>query len=129
MINVHEFVVSTDAAGAGTVLSHSPVRGEIVEVRLPLGGTVLTAGGSADFTLTRVNDGGTVLALANASAPWQYQPRAAAHSTSGGTTAYATGVGPVYDGGVPAESVLRLVVAQAALSQTTAGTVYVYARA
>lgn len=124
MIRREPIVVTTDAAGAGTALSIGVISGEVVEVRLPAAGAALTTGGSADFTLTRLHDGGTILAVTNQSAPWQFNPRAAAHSNAGGTTAYGTGVGPVYDGGIPCDDHIRLVVAQGALSQ--AGTVYVY---
>lgn len=126
MVSVEAIAVTTDAAGAGTALSSKPISGRIVEVRMPNAGTAITStGGTADFTLTRVADGGTVLAATNQNAPWQYQPRPAAHTTSGGTTAYAAGVGPVPDSrGVPCDDYLQLVVAQAQPSKS--GTVYVH---
>ncbi len=124
-VNRQEIAVTVDAAGAGTVLSSRPISGKIVEVRMDDAGTALTGtGGTADFTLTRNRDGGTILSAANQSAPWQYQPRAAAHSTSAGTTAYALGVGPVYGDGIPCDDHIKLLVASG--QPSASGTVFVH---
>lgn len=126
-ISTYEIPITTDAAGAGTALSVRPLAGEIVEIRLPLAGTALTTGGSADFTFTRNRDGGTVLAVTDQVAPFQFQPRPAVHSVTGGTTAYAVGVGPVTSpAGVPINDHLKVVIAQGALSK--AGTIFVHVR-
>jgi hypothetical protein len=127
-----DFAVTTNAAGGGTVISTWPITGTVLEVRMPLGGTALTAaGGTADFTITRTGaggvggDGGTVLALTNVNAPWQYQPRNPLHSNAGGTTAYTLGTGPVYDTeGIPVDSYLTFVAAQC--QPSVAGTVHVF---
>ena len=118
-MRLYELPITTDAVGAGTATTVYPLSGEIVGVR-ELGHT----SGTADWTLTRTADGGTVLALTDVAAPWDRQPRSAAHSTTGGTTAYSTGVGPVYDGGIPIDGYLKAVVAQA--GSVVAGTVYIY---
>lgn len=116
--------VTVDAAGAGTATA-GPVCGRVVEVRMPNAGTALTDGGTADFTLVRATDGGTILTVSNASAPFEYHPAQAVHSTSAGTSAYNTGVGPVYvTAGVPVDDYITLTVAQAAASAS--GTVYVH---
>ena len=115
------------AAGAGTVISPYPVAGEVVEVRLPIGGTVISDG-TADFTITKLYDGGTVLNVSNQTAPWEYFPRRAVHSTAGGTTAYGT-AHAVYDtgGGVPVDGYLQVVWAQGAAAAATA-TLWVHVR-
>lgn len=107
------------STGAGTVIYSRPFSGEILEVRMPAAGTVI-ATGTADFTITRVYDGSTVLNVSNVEAPWEYFPRRSPHSTSGGTTAFATGIA-AYDtgGGVPINGELRVVWAQ---GTTVAGT-------
>lgn len=123
-MNLVELTFTTSATGAATVTSPY-VRGRVVSVRVPTAGTAWApAGGTADLTLTRVADGGTVLSLSNISPPIEYNPALPAHSVSGGTSAYATGVGPVYGGGVPVAGALSLSIAQGSASQP--GTVYVY---
>lgn len=115
-------VITAGASGAGTAYSSRPIAGDIISVRLA--GTAL--GGTADFTLTREGDGGTVLVVTNGQGPWQYQPRDAVHSTSGGTTAYNLGTGPVFTDYIPSADYLKLTVAQAAAS--AAGTVFIHYR-
>jgi hypothetical protein len=121
VIRKETLVVTADAAGAGTAVSVAPIVGEILSVRLA--GTAL--GGTADFTLTRDGDGGTVLVVTNGAGPWQYQPREAAHSTAGGTTSYSLGSGALTEG-VPSADYLRLVVVQAAAN--AGGTVHIHYR-
>ena len=118
-----ELVLTTDAAGAGTVTSTTPWSGYVVEVRMNNAGTALSSG-TADWTLTRVRDGGTILALANTAAPFQVFPARRLTNEAGGTTAYNTGVGPVVQAGVPVDDYVQLVVAQAGTSKS--GTVYVH---
>jgi hypothetical protein len=108
----------------GTATTAYPLTGEIVSIRMGNAGSAVTAGGSADFTFTRLSDGGTVLAVTNVSAPWQYQPREPAHTTTGGTTAYSSGVGPVLTDGVPIADYLVCTIAQGGPSAS--GTVYIY---
>lgn len=123
-VSREQFIVTVDSAGAGTVTS-SVVSGVVLEVRSQ--STGLLTGGSADITLTRVEDGGTVIAITNQSAaPFSYYPRPGANSVTAGTTSYAVGIGPVPAEGVPVDGELKLVVAQAAPS--TSGTVNVYYR-
>ena len=118
-----ELVLTTDAAGAGTVTSTTPWSGYVVEVRMNNAGTALSSG-TADWTLTRVRDGGTILALTNQAAPFQVFPARRLTNEAGGTTAYATGVGPVVQAGVPVDDYVQLTVAQATVSAS--GTVYVH---
>lgn len=75
---------------AGTV-DVGPFSGYVSEIRLPNAGTALTGSGTADFTFTRKDDGGTVLALTDKTAPFSYQPRPVVHTVTGGTTAYTVG--------------------------------------
>lgn len=112
MIHCETIFVSVNGAGGGTVVSR-PVVGDIISIRLP--GTAL--GGSADFTITRQSDGGTVLAGTDMAGPWQYQPASAFHS---GTAIAGTTVG------VPSASHLVVTVGSAAAS--TGGTIHVYYR-
>lgn len=124
-MTVEQITFTTDGAGAADVVSKRPVTGRVVEVRVPNAGTTwMGNGATADFTLTRNEDGGTVLALTNGSAPFSYHPSVGLHTTVAGTSAYATGVGPVLEHGVPCDGHIRCVVAQAQFSK--AGTVHVY---
>lgn len=91
---------------AGTVISR-PIIGEIVEVRYD--GTDLNAGTrTADFTLTRLDGGGTILAVRDQAGPWQYAPRQPLHDTAGGTLLDSSQVGVI-----PVAGAVRVVVAQA----------------
>src|SRR3990167_3264046 len=121
-INQFPMVVTSDAAGAGTVTSSQILCGYVVEVRLPNVGSQL-ASSTADWTFTRQRDGGTILALSNQDAPFQVFPARRLTTEGGGTTAYALGIGPVVQAGVPIDDYLVLTVAQADVSQS--GTVYV----
>ena len=117
--------VSTNAAGAGTATTPYPLSGLITEIRMPLAGTAITLqGGTTDFTFTRAVDGGTILNYANQSAPWVAWPSRSLSTTAGGTTSYATGIGPVVQGGVPIDGYLTCTIAQGQFS--AAGTVYIY---
>ena len=124
MITMYELAVTTNAWGGGTATSVNLPRCEVVSVRMANAGTTITASGTADFTITRVVDGGTILALTDANAPWQYQPSQPAHSVTGGTTAYSLGVGPVYDDGIPLDGQLKVVVAQGGTAGS--GSIYFY---
>ena len=124
MIRCETITITSGATGAGTAVSERPFSGEIVSVRMAQAGTALTSGGTADFTITRLNDGGTVLAVTNQLAPWQFQPREAAHSITGGTSAYSTGVGPVLTHGPLIDDYLQVVVAQAVPNKSA--NVFVY---
>ena len=123
-----EITLGQTAAGAGTATSAWPISGEVVEVRMDAAGTII-ASGTADFTITRSNDGGTILSAANQTAPFEYHPRRAVHSDSAGTTAYAAGAGPVYDagGGIPVDGYVQVVWAQGNPAAGTA-TLWVYVR-
>lgn len=123
-MNLVEVVFTTDTSGnaAGTTL---PLRGELCQVRVPNAGTAwMGTGATADITITRLVDGGTLLALTNGSAPWEYNPRTPAHSLTAGTTAYAVGVGPVLTDAPPLHGPVVVTVAQAQFSK--AGTVYLW---
>lgn len=120
MIRCERIAITTDATGAGTATS-GPFSGEVVSIRLP--SADLAGGGSAIWTLTRQNDGGTILRVTSADGPWQYQPRDAAHTVTGGTTAYSAGNGPVMTHGVPVDSHVVCTVSQAG---SAAGPVDVY---
>jgi hypothetical protein len=115
-------VVTTDAVGAGTVTSSQILNGYVVEVRLPSVGAEMVSS-TADWTFTRRLDGGTILALANTAAPFQVFPARRLTNEAGGTTAYALGIGPVVQAGVPIDDYLVLTVAQATASKS--GTLYV----
>lgn len=123
MIRCETITLTTGATGAGTADSTAPWSGEILSIAMR--GTALnSAGGTADYTFTRVTDGGTVLALTNATAPWQYQPRDFVHTTTGGTTVYGVSASNVITHGIPIDGYLRCVVAQA--GSATSANVFVY---
>lgn len=126
MIDRTQITGTTNAWGGGTFTSPVPVVGEILEVRCP--STYWdSAGGTTDYTLTRLGDGGTILKLTNQSGPWQYQPRGTAHTLAGGTVGYAAGFGPVLvDNGAPVVDYLQLAVVQGGTA--VAGTVVVHFR-
>jgi hypothetical protein len=106
-MGLYTFLVSTDANGAGTVTSNHQIRGLVREVRY--GRTALS--GTATYTIKRVVDGATILAYTATSNPWARAPCEAAHlNTTGGTTAYNTGVGPVLVP-VPVSGAVKLVIA------------------
>ena len=130
-IGVVTFAVTCDAAGAGTVSSARALREEVLSIRMPNAGTALTngagAGGTTDITITRAYDGGTIAALSNVTAPFQYQPRDPIHSLTGGTTSYALGFGPIpVTEGVPVWGTATVTVASGAPSSS--GTVYMLVR-
>src|SRR3990167_4722258 len=127
-VSLYELTVSTNAWGGGTATSVYPLHGEILELRVPNSGTTLTGGGTAEITLTRSVDGGTILALTDVGAPLTYYPRGAVHTTGGGTTAYSVGGQSVYDtgGGIPVDGYVQAVVAQG--SASSSGILYLYYR-
>lgn len=112
MIRCEHIHITVDGSGAGTVVT-PPIVGDIVAVANP--GTAL--GGTADYTLTRRNDGGTVWAAQNAPGPFQYAPVSVLHS---GTTVAGTA------SGVPSASHLQLVVGSA--TPSASGDLYLYYR-
>jgi len=123
MIRCETITIATGALGAGTAISTAPLSGEILSIRLP--GTALNgAGSTADFTFTRQNDGGTVLAVSNVNAPWQYQPREVVHTVAGGTTVYGLSATNVMTHGVPIDDYLVCVVAQGGSATSTDCFVY-----
>lgn len=120
MIRREAFAVTTDSAGAGTVTSAAPINGLVYSVRCD--GTAL--GGTADFKVTRTADGGTILNLTDAEGPWEYAPRQAVSTVTGGTTAWTSGFSALDHYAV--NDYLTLTVAQGAAS--AAATVVVYYR-
>lgn len=90
-----------------------PIQGDIVSIRNP--GTAL--GGTCDYTFTRLNDGGTILAGVDMAGPWDFSPAAAYHV---GTAVAGTAVG------VPCAGHVQLVIGSAVANAT--GTVHIYYR-
>ena len=121
-IDIVSLVVSMDAAGAGTVTSARPIQGYIVEVNMPNGGTTITVGGTTDFTFTRggSGDSGTVFQLLNHQAPFRSYPSRELVNNTGGTTAYALGIGPVVAPGVPVAGYLTCTVSSGRVSGAAA---------
>lgn len=101
MIDYIPLVVSCDASGNGSVTSDRQLDGYIVEATAFNGGTTITVGGTTDFTFTRASDGGTLFQLLNHQAPFCSYPARNLVNVTGGTTAYALGIGPVVEAGVP----------------------------
>ncbi len=116
-----EAVIVRDATGAGTLIS-GPVSGEVLEIRVPNAGTAWTnggtAGGTADLTITRLRDEGTICALSNLLPPVQIQPRTVVNDVTGGGSAILS------QRGVPVDDHLKIVIAQGVAS--VSGTVFIH---
>lgn len=110
-------VSSSAANAAGTFLTTRPVVGEIIQVRNP--GT--SWGSTADYTLTRQSDGGTVFAGLDVAGPFQFNP-VVTTSLNSGTALAGTATTP----GVPSASHLQLIVGSAVASGV--GTLHIYYR-
>ena len=123
-INRRAFTVTTNAWGGGTATGI--IRGDIVHIRMPLGGTAITAqGGTTDFLFTDADTGGTILTAANQIAPWEYTPAKQLFTTSAGSVIYAAGT-PVYEAGVPSYGTVTMTVVDGQYAKS--GTVYVFSR-
>lgn len=110
--------VSASAANAGgTVTTTRPIHGEVIQIRNPSA----ALGATADYTLTRVSDGGTVFAGLDVAGPWQFSP-VLTTSLNSGTALAGTATTP----GVPCCSHLQLVVGSAVASAS--GTLHIYYR-
>lgn len=110
------FTVGTSVANAaGTFLTGQPVVGEITEIRLP--GTHM--GSTADYTITRQADGGTVLSATAYAAPWTNHPAAVLNdgTATAGTATIA---------GIPCADYLQLVVGSGVASAS--GTLFIHYR-
>ena len=108
-VDKYALSVTTDSAGAGTATTAYPLNGHVEEVRY--GGTLLA--GTATFTLTRVGDGGTILAYTATAAPWSRAPLQPVHAAvAGGALVAATG-GSALAGPIPVDGYVQLVVSAA----------------
>ena len=94
---------------AGTAVSTRPISGEIMEVRVNTTNLSTDPAGSADFTITRLDGGGTIAALTDQSPPFQHAVRQTAKTNTGGT---AVG-NPAQLEPIPCDGHVRVVVAQA----------------
>ncbi len=110
--------VTTVATAAGTATSFYPLNGQVEEVRISAASTALTTGGTATLTITRANDGGTILAVTSVSAPAQWQPRNFIHTVVGVSGTVLAQDGP------PVDDYVQVVVTQGGTSVT--GTVNIY---
>lgn len=118
------YAITTDAAGAGTATAL--IRGEVLFVRMSHQGTAITAvGGTTNFTITDAFTNGTIIAISNVNAPFEYSPTRVLHTNTGGTAVY-TGSTPVYTEGVPVSGTVSVVVASGQPSKS--GTVYLFSR-
>lgn len=109
-MSIAKTVITTvsNAQGAGTVSPTAPVSGDICEVRVPTAAFTGT-GGTTNFTITRVTDGGTIMVANNRAAP------------------FAIELPQFSDGpGVPCSDRIQVVYSGAAVSQP--GTLFLYAR-
>ncbi len=128
MIEKIAFPISTNSAAAGTARSRVPIEGKILEwVCSGSTGTALFGpGATATFTVTRDNDGGTVLALTAVSAPFTRSPRRQISTEAGVLNYYATGSATwenVADPtGIPSADYLTAVITQGGTS--VSGTVH-----
>ena len=106
-VSKHTLTITTDAVGSGTATTLQPLTGYIDEVRH--GGTTLA--GTATYTFTRNEDGGTVLSYVATVNPWSRAPRQAVHTNlAGAALAGATGGSALADR-VPVDGYVTLVVA------------------
>ena len=68
------FTFTAAAWGGATATLSATKSGEMLELRMPNGGTSCTGtGGTTDFVITRTTDGGTVGVAANVAAPFTVQ--------------------------------------------------------
>lgn len=102
---------TTDGSGAATCYSKWPVLGEICEIRQP-------AGGTATYTITRAETGGTILAATGLVGPFSVNPRATVVTTA---NAGGTAIGLI-----PCDEQVKVVLASGPAS--TAGTVHIIYR-
>lgn len=107
--------MTLDGSGGGTVVSTRPVSGVVAEVRL-VGSTSFL--GTGTVTITRLVDGGTVLAGALGNGPWSRSPHQTVSTQTGGS------VGA--DAPIPIDGYVQVVVAGGGAAAV--GTVDVYAR-
>lgn len=107
-VSQHAVSVTTDAVGAGTVVTDVPLSGYLVEVRAANAGTSVF-GSTADYTLVNAASGGTVYARSNVAAPFTHYPARAIQDVNGGTA-----VQP----GVPVDGYVTVTVAQAGSAAT-----------
>lgn len=77
--------LTLNSAGGGTVQTSRPLWGEVSEVRYN-GGTAFI--GTGTVTITRKDDGGTILAGAPGSGTWNFEPRQDSHTPTLGTVTY-----------------------------------------
>ncbi len=110
--------VTTGTTAKGTATYFEPICGQVEEVRIAGASTALTTGGSATLTVTRANDGGTILAVTSVAAPAQWQPRNFVHTVVGVNGTVLAQDGP------PVDDNLVFVVTQGGTSVT--GTVNFY---
>lgn len=109
--------VSASAANAaGTFTTLRPIVGEIIQIRNQ--GT--SFGSTADYTLTRQNDGGTVLSAVDYAGPWTNSPSPVLNN---GTALAGTATSGV---GIPCASHLTLTIGSAVASAV--GTISIYYR-
>ena len=122
-VRARRVAFTTNAAGGGTVVT-SPILGRVLELRCANAGTAWTGtGGTCDVTLTRsaADDGGTIVAAMNVTAPFQITPVPAVHLVSNGTLAGTATGAPM---GIPVADEVTVVIAQAQPSQ--AGTIVIH---
>lgn len=104
----------TAVAGAGSAISPAPISGYLIEMFTTVAGTALvTVGGTTDFIVTSNTRGGTLIDYANVASPFKAYPSRRLISDAGGTTAYALGIGPVVQAGIPVDDYVKVAVSSA----------------
>lgn len=119
-MNRYTLSLTTDGSGAGTVTSTEPLNGYVQEVRYNSG----TFAGTATYTMTRVDGGGTILNYTATANPWQVSPRQAIHTSAGVALAAATGGSALHDR-IPVDGYVKLVVANGGSAKTDSLSLYV----
>lgn len=119
-MNRHSISVTTAAWGGGTATSVTPINGEVVELRYNGG----EFSGTATYTVTRADGGGTIAAYTATANPWQISPRQPIHTPAGVALAAATGGSALHDR-IPVDGYVTLVVANGGTAKTDSVSIYV----
>lgn len=117
-MNMYEHVFTTGAAGSYAGTTAVALTGQVESVRLI--GTSISSGSTATFTITRLSDGGTILAASSVATPQQWQPRMFVHTNLAGANGTVLSVdGPPICGD-------KMVIALTQGGSAVAGTAFFY---
>lgn len=105
----HEIPIILDGSGTADTESTVPLCGTIAEIRCS--STGLDNESKTDITITRRDDGGSVLKLTNIGAPWSKVPQQPVVNQEGAAALYAVAGAAVLEE-IPIDGYLRIQVAE-----------------